>query len=139
MRSRNPVYPLPQGAFSVHINGDHNHVSRYKSYSWMETGLNRWESFSFGAMPSPNIPDLTKVRQELPFPNNRIGALGPSLYGTIIHAALYGTIIHAALTLLAYLNRICKKNYKYICIYILVKVKIMVNNSDNEIITIIDK
>ena len=139
MRSRNPVYPLPQGAFSVHINGDHNHVSRYKSYSWMETGLNRWESFSFGAMPSPNIPDLTKVRQELPFPNNRIGALGPSLYGTIIHAALYGTIIHTALTLLAYLNRICKKNYKYICIYILVKVKIMVNNSDNEIITIIDK
>ena len=81
-------------------------------------------------MPSPNIPDLTKVRQELPFPNNRIGALGPSLYGTIIHTAL---------TLLAYLNRICKKNYKYICIYILVKVKIMVNNSDNEIITIIDK
>ena len=90
-------------------------------------------------MPSPNIPDLTKVRQELPFPNNRIGALGPSLYGTIIHAALYGTIIHTALTLLAYLNRICKKNYKYICIYILVKVKIMVNNSDNEIITIIDE
>ena len=53
MRSRNPVYPLPQGAFSVHINGDHNHVSRYKSYSWMETGLNRQESFSFGAMPGP--------------------------------------------------------------------------------------
>ena len=130
MRSRNPVYPLPQGAFSVHINGDHNHVSRYKSYSWMETGLNRWESFSFGAMPSPNIPDLTKARQDLPLPDSRIGALEPSLYGTIIHAAL---------TLLAYLNRICKKNYKYICIYILVKVKIMVNNSDNEIITIIDK
>ena len=130
MRSRNPVYPLPQGAFSVHINGDHNHVSRYKSYSWMETGLNRRESFSFGAMPSPNIPDLTKARQDLPLPDSRIGALEPSLYGTIIHAAL---------TLLAYLNRICKKNYKYICIYILVKVKIMVNNSDNEIITIIDK
>ena len=30
MSSRNPVYPLPQGAFSVHINGDHNQVSRYK-------------------------------------------------------------------------------------------------------------
>ena len=81
-------------------------------------------------MPSPNIPDLTKARQDLPLPDSRIGALEPSLYGTIIHAAL---------TLLAYLNRICKKNYKYICIYILVKVKIMVNNSDNEIITIIDK
>ena len=81
-------------------------------------------------MASPNIPDLTKTRQEFPLPDSRIGALETSLYGTIIHAAL---------TLLAYLNRICKKNYKYICIYILVKVKIMVNNSDNEIITIIDK
>ena len=28
------VYPLPQGTFSGHINGDHNHVSRYKSYSY---------------------------------------------------------------------------------------------------------
>ena len=100
MRSRNPIYPLPQGAFSVHINGDHNHVSRYKSYSWMETGLNRGESFSFGAMPSPNIPDLTKARQDLPLPDSQIGALEPSLFGTIIHAAP---------TLLAYLNRICKK------------------------------
>ena len=97
MRSRNPVYPLPQGAFSVHINGDHNHVSRYKSYSWMETGLNRRESFSFGAMPSPNIPDLTKARQDLPLPDSQIGALEPSLYSTIIHVAL---------TLLAYWNRI---------------------------------
>ena len=93
MRSRNPVYPLPQGAFSVHINGDHNHFFRYKSYSCMETGLNRRESFSFGAIPSPNIPDLTKARQDLPLPDNRIGALEPSLYRKIIHAAL---------TLLAY-------------------------------------
>ena len=88
MRSRNPVYPLPQGAFSVHINGDHNHVSRYKSYSWMETGLNRQESFSFGAMPSPNIPDLTTARQDLFLPDSRIGAFEPSLYGIIIHAAI---------------------------------------------------
>ena len=50
-------------------------------------------SFSFGAMPSPNIPDLTKARQDLPLSDSRIGALEPSLYGTIIHAAL---------TLLAY-------------------------------------
>ena len=110
MRSRNPVYPLPQEAFSVHINGKHNHVSRYKSYSWMDTGLNRRESFSFGAMPSPNIPDLTKARQDLPLPDNRIGAFEPSSYGTIIHTAL---------TLLAYVNRICKKtNYIIIYIYI---------------------
>ena len=31
MRSRNPIYPFPQGAFSVNINGDHNHVSKFKS------------------------------------------------------------------------------------------------------------
>ena len=108
MRSRNPVYPLPQVAFSEYFNGDYNHVSRYKSYSWMETGLNRWESFSIGAMPSPNIQDLTKARQDLPLPDSQIGALEPSLYGTIIHAAL---------TLLAYLNRICNI-YMYIYIYI---------------------
>ena len=33
MFSRNPMYPLLRGgAFSTHINGDHDHVSRYKSY-----------------------------------------------------------------------------------------------------------
>ena len=92
----------------------------------METRLNGWERFSFGAIPSPNTPDLTIARQDLPLPDSWIGALEPSLFGTIIHAAL---------TLLAYLNRICNI---YIYIYILVKVKIMVNNSNNEII-IIDK
>ena len=40
----------------------------------METGLNKREPFSFGAMPSPNIPDLAKARQELPLPESRIGA-----------------------------------------------------------------
>ena len=59
----------------------------------METGLNRRETFSFGAIPSLNIPDLTKSRKDLPLPNSQIGALELSLYGTIIHAAL---------TLLAY-------------------------------------
>ena len=59
MRSHNSIFPLPQGALSVHAKGDHNHVRRYKSYSWMETGLNRRERFSFGAMPTPNIADRT--------------------------------------------------------------------------------
>ena len=71
----------------------------------METGLNRRESFSFGAMPSPNMPDLTIARQDLPIPDSRIGTL---------EASLYGTIIHAALTLLASLN---------IYVYITIKVK----------------
>ena len=73
-------------------------------------------------MPSPKIPDLTKARQDLALPDSRVGAWKPSLYGTIIHAAL---------TLLAYLN---------IYLYIIIKVKkIMIDNSNNEIITIIDK
>ena len=84
----------------------------------METGLNRQESFSFSAMPSPNIPDLTKARIDLPLPDSRIGAL---------ESLLYGTIIHAALTLLAYLNRIYIKKQNYN------------NNSNNKIITMIDK
>ena len=72
MRSRNTLYPLPQGVFSVHINGDRNHVSSYKSYSLMETTLNRRESLSFSAMPSPNISDLAKAKQDLPLPDSRI-------------------------------------------------------------------
>ena len=61
----------------------------------METGLNRQESFSFSAMPSPNIPDLVKARQDLALSDSQIGAFEPLLYGTIIHAAL---------TLLAYVK-----------------------------------
>ena len=68
----------------------------------VETGLNKREIFSFGAMPSPNIPDLAKARQDLPLPDCRIGAFEPSLYGTIIHVAL---------TLLAYV-RICNLKKK---------------------------
>ena len=67
----NPVYPLPQGFFSAHINGDHKHVSRYKSYSSMETGLNRLESFSFVAITSPNISDVAKAGQDLLPPRQR--------------------------------------------------------------------
>ena len=61
----------------------------------METGLNRREMFSFGAMPSANIPDLAKARQDLPLLDSRIGAFEPSLCGRITHAAL---------TLLAYVK-----------------------------------
>ena len=33
MFSRNSIYSLPRDeAFSAHITGDHEHVSRYKSY-----------------------------------------------------------------------------------------------------------
>ena len=87
MRSRNRISTPTRGFFRT-INGDHNHVPRHKSYSWVETDLNRWKSFSFRAMPSPNILDLSKARQDLPLPDSRIGAFEPSFYGMIIHAAL---------------------------------------------------
>ena len=79
-------------------------------------------------MPCPNIADLTKARQDLPLLHSEIGALEPSLCRMIIHAAL---------TLLAYLNR--KKNNLYMYIYSNKSKTIMVDNSNNEIITIIDK
>ena len=38
MVSRNSIYALPlDGAFSAHVNGDHDHVSGYKSKR--QTGL----------------------------------------------------------------------------------------------------
>ena len=54
----------------------------------MDTRFNGREIFSFGTMPSPNIPDLAKARQDLSLPDNRIGAFKPLLYGSVIHAAL---------------------------------------------------
>ena len=83
MRSRNPVYPLPQGAFPVHINGEQNHVliPEWK-LGW--TG----KKVSPSALLGPHIPDLTKARQDLPLPDSSIGAFEPSLYGMIIHAVL---------------------------------------------------
>ena len=61
----------------------------------METGLNGREIFSFGVMPSPNISGLAKARQDLSFPDSRIGTFEPLLYGMITNAAL---------TLLAYVK-----------------------------------
>ena len=53
----------------------------------METGLNRQKRFSFVAVPGPNIPDLTKARQDLSLHDSRTDTFEPSLYGTVIHAA----------------------------------------------------
>ena len=75
----NPVYPLPQGALSVHINGDHNHISICKSHTKTETGLNRQENIFFVTIPIPNIPDVAKSRQDL---------FKPSLYSMTIHSLL---------------------------------------------------
>ena len=65
------------------------------SFMTIENELNRRESFSFGAMPSPNIPDLAKAKQDLPFHDSQIGVFEPLLYATIIYVAL---------TLLAYVK-----------------------------------
>ena len=51
------IYPLPRdGTFSAHINGEHDHDSRHKSYYQKEV-----RKPSFGAMPNPNIPGLAIV------------------------------------------------------------------------------
>lgn len=50
---------------NININ---NHISRCKSYSWLEIELNRQESLSFGCMPSPNIPDWEKAPLWQPSP-----------------------------------------------------------------------
>ena len=73
-------------------------------------------------MPSPNIPDLSKVRQVLPLPDSRIGAFEPSLYGTIIHAAL---------TLLAcVIEKMSPK--KMVVLVIMIKIIKIINNNNNE-------
>ena len=104
MRSCNLVHPLPKGLF-LYISITTITKFPGTSLSPMETGLNRQDIFSFGTMPSLNIPDLAKARQDLPLPDSRIGAFEPSLYGTIIHTALT----------LNTLNRICnlKKDKNY--------------------------
>ena len=62
MFSRNSIYPLPRdGGLSGHINGDHDHVSRYMSYYQKDKVGWIGEKTSFGVMPSPNIPGLAIV------------------------------------------------------------------------------
>ena len=73
-------------------------------------------------MPSPNIPDLSKARQDLPLPDIRIGAFEPSLYGKIIHAAL---------TLLAcVIEKMSPK--KRVVLVIMIKIIKIINNINNE-------
>ena len=52
-------------------------------------------------MPSPNIPDREKARQDILLLDSQVAAFELSLYDTIIHAAL---------TLLEYLRRKTKYN-----------------------------
>ena len=56
MFSRNSIYLFPHdSALPTHINGDYEHVFRY-SFFIKKTN---WIEFSFGAMSSPNIADIT--------------------------------------------------------------------------------
>ena len=60
MVSHDPIYAFPQGDFSVHINGNHNYVSKYKSFYSMGNGMNNQNKFFFGALLTPNISDRAK-------------------------------------------------------------------------------
>ena len=56
MFSRNSIYLFSHdSALPTHINGDYEHVFRH-SFFIKKTN---WIEFSFGAMSSPNIPDIT--------------------------------------------------------------------------------
>ena len=74
MFSSNFIYPLPRHlALSAHINSDHDHIP---GTSLIIKKINKVEltiKFSFGAMPSPNIPGL---------------AIVPPLSSVVIHGLL---------------------------------------------------
>ena len=90
MFSRNSIYLLPRdGAFSTYINGSHECVSRYKSYyqkdilSWIGQKI-LLRCHAWPKHPRFNI----SVKQNLPFPDSRIGAFEPPLFSTIITGIL---------------------------------------------------
>ena len=68
MRSRNPVYPLPQGSLSIYSNVT---ITTFPGASliseWKFGWLNKQESFFFGATPTPNIPEVAKGRSIYPY------------------------------------------------------------------------
>ena len=56
-----PHIHSPMKGFFAYISGDHNYVSRYKSYVFKLSGLSRRDKISFGAICSQDIPSLTAV------------------------------------------------------------------------------
>ena len=78
MVSRNSIYALPRdGTFSAHINGDHDHVSRYKSY------------YQKDKLGKPKHPRFNiSAKQYLLLPDSRIGTFEPPLFSAIIHRLL---------------------------------------------------
>ena len=58
----NSIYPLPcDVTLSAYINGNHDHVSRYKCYYQKINWVEKARKFSFGSMPDPNITGLAIV------------------------------------------------------------------------------
>ena len=76
MVSRNSIYALPRDG-TYHINGDHDHVSRYKSY---------YQKDKLGESKHPRFN--ISAKQDLLLPDSRIGAFQPPLFSTIIHGLL---------------------------------------------------
>ena len=88
--------PLPMvGAFSAHIGGDLNHVSRYKSNVCWQLGWIGKLFLRTRNEKSLNIPGLAKwiTRLDLLLPDSQIGALGPPLYSAIIHGLLHTNML----------------------------------------------
>ena len=70
---RNSIYLLPRDrALSVHINGNHDHVSKYKSYYQKDELGWTGAKILLSIMPRPNIPGLAiALNQTFPSPTHK--------------------------------------------------------------------
>ena len=112
-----PHIHSPMKVFFAYISGDHNYVSRYKSYIFKLSGLNRRDKIYFGAICSQDILSLTAVLehfqinqiesrepfsfceetspnipivQDRPLPPRRICLFEQKLYSVVIHRLFVG-------------------------------------------------
>ena len=90
MFPRNSLYPLPSDeALSTHMNGEHDHVSRYKSYYQKNKLGLIGEKILLRRHAQPIHPRFSNcAKQDLPLSDSRIGVFEPPLSSTIIHGLL---------------------------------------------------
>ena len=91
MLSCNSMYPLPRDeTFSAHIHGDHDHLSRSKTY---------YQKYKLGCIDEkilllhhayPKHPRFSNcAKQDLSLLDSPIGALEPLLTSVITHGLLF--------------------------------------------------
>ena len=90
MFSRNSIYPVScDGALSAHINDNHDHVFRYKSYYENDKLGCIGEKILLQHQAWPKPPRFSNcAKQDLPLPDSRIGAFKSPLSTAIMHGLL---------------------------------------------------